>query len=265
VPNNAFADSVVWQDDSNIFKSDNIVNESVQADLNGHLWSITQSGGAMTKTSLVTISDGDPLYYSPAVAGFPTYPVEYSLYAFSTGSFYSTSAEINGADVGTTGNFIPKIYIAAKNLSSSSVASVGIEIQDIPDPDDTVGNTLGQKSQVIAPPLIFTPDEDNTADPFALYLIYDPDGATCVGISYIARVNFDPTNLAALASDVAGSVDVYEAGEGMAGGFALAGEKVLVSQSGVGQDEEASLVVVPDLTIPIGGPSDDISWWVELQ
>ncbi len=51
----------------------------------------------------------------------------------------------------------------------------------------------------------------------------------------------------------------------MAGGFALAGENVLVSQSGVGEGEEARLVVVPDLTIPVGGASADVSWWIELQ
>ena len=67
-----------------------------------------------------------------------------------------------------------------------------------------------------------------TADPFALYLVYDPEGATCVGVSYIVRVNFDPADLTALSNDVSGSVDVYVAGEGMAGGFALAGEQVLV-------------------------------------
>lgn len=260
VPNNSFADAVVWQDDSNVFKGDNLVNESVQADLNGHLWSITESSGQMVKSALVTFSAGDPLYYAPAVAGYPNQPVAYSMYAFSTGSFYAINEDISGADIGTTGNFIPKIYIAAKDLSTGSVSSQGIALNTLPKPSPLSG-TLGTKTQIIAPPMIFTPDSDSSSTPFALYLVYDPFGADCVGISYVVSVPFDPSNLSTLGSNVS----VYAAGEGMAGGFALAGSKVVVSQSGVGEDEDAHLVIVPDLIIVPGGASDDVSWWIELQ
>lgn len=259
VPNNAFADAVVWQNDSSSFQADNLVNESVQADLNGHLWSITESSASMSKTALVTLGDGDPLYYPPAVAGFPNYPVEYSMYTFSTGSFYAQNEDISGSNIGTSGNFIPKVFVSVKELSSGTLTTDSIALTDLDDPDATTGNTLGDQTQVIAPPMIFTPDAESSLDPFALFLVYDPLGADCVGVSYIVRLNFDPNNFSSFSSAV------YEAGEGMAGGFALAGENVLVSQSGIGEDQEARLLVVPDLTIPVGGSSADVSWWIELQ
>ncbi len=258
VPNNAFANAVVWQDDSNRFRADNLANEGVQTDLNGHLWSVKSNGVSISKTALMTISDASPLYFSPAVAGYPYYPVEYSLYAFSTGSFYAMNEDVSGADVGTAGHFIPKLYIAVKELATGTMTSMNIDINDLPKPGSAT-ETLGTNTQVIAPPMIFVPDADSAADPFALFLVYDPLGATCVGVSYIVRINFNPANLSEQ------STATYEAGEGVSGGIVLAGENVIVSQSGVGEGEDARLVVVPDLNIPIGADAADVTWWIELQ
>ncbi|MBW1660494.1 MAG: hypothetical protein JRJ48_08365, partial [Deltaproteobacteria bacterium] len=256
VPNNAFSDAVVWQDDSNRFMADNLVNEGVQTDLNGHLWSVKSDGVSFSKRALVTISGGDPLYYAPAVSGYPFYPVEYSLYAFSSGSFYSVNDDISGYDVGTTGNFIPKLYIAVKKVETGDVSFMSVDVNDLPQPAPLTG-TLGWNTQIIAPPMLFVPDASSPLNPFAFFLVYDPYGSDCVGVSYIVRVNFNPANLSEQ------STQTYQAGEGVAGGFALVGENVIVSQSGVGEGEDARLVVVPDLTIPIGGVADDVTWWIE--
>jgi hypothetical protein len=113
--------------------------------------------------------------------------------------------------------------------------------------------------------MLFTPRQGVTEPPFALYLVYDPDATACVGLSYIVRIDFDPDDLAAILADLESHVDVYVAGKGTAGGFALAGDRVVVSQSGVGEGHEASLVVVPDLVIPVGGEDRNVIWWIELQ
>ncbi len=263
VGNQSFADAVFWQKNSPYYQADNVANEGLQGDLNGHLWQLTRAGSTVTASALVSLPSPEPIYYAAAAAGYPTaVPVQFALYAFASGSFFEKSADITGSDVGTVGHFIPKLYVAARTLSSGVVDYVGIETQDLPDPD---GGTLGRRTQVTAPPMIFTPREGSSAQPFALFLLYDPDASACIGYSYIARVNFDPNDLSLLPADIPGNVDVYSAGEGTAGGFALAGERVLVSQSGVGEGEEAHLVEVPGLIIPTGGGMENVSWWVELQ
>ncbi len=264
VGNQTFADSVLWKNSSGIFAEDNVAGEGVQADLNGHLWRITK-GSSMSASNLVTLSTAEPLYYPPAVAGYPAAPVTYSLYAYSSGSFFEKSTMVNGPNTGNSGYFIPAIHIAARTLSDGSVSHASVPLKNIPIDDQ--GHTLGRRSQVTAPPMLFTPRQGVDAKPFALYLIYDPDGSACVGLSYIVRINFDPANLNLLQSDLGSGdkVEVYEAGEGTSGGFALAGEKVLVAQSDVGENPEAGLVEVPNLAIPQGGGNRNVNWWVELQ
>ncbi len=113
--------------------------------------------------------------------------------------------------------------------------------------------------------MLFTPKTGSTSLPFALYLIYDPDATDCVGVSYIVKIEFDPADLGALSTNPGDHIDVYVAGKGTSGGFALAGDRVLVAQSSIGRDGEATLVEVPDLEIPIGGGNENVNWWVELQ
>jgi len=264
VGNQTFADSVTWEKESIRFKADNLVNEGVQGDLNGHLYTMDLGADPITSTAMVTLSDPDPIYYNPAVAGYPSYPATYALYAWSTGSFYEKSNEINGPGTGTSGHFIPQIFITAKELATGIVTTQGIKLTDLPDPAGA-GQTLGDGTQITSPPMIFVPEEGSLTQPFGLYLVYDPQGATCIGISYIVRVNFNPSNLGLLATDLAGSVDVYEAGEGISGGITLSGQSVFVSQSEVGENAEAKLVKVPGISIPVGGTGADISWWIELQ
>ncbi len=262
VSNQAFADAVLWQDDSDAFQSDNLVNEGVQGDLNGRLWALTRHGNTMEADALVTLDQPEPIYYSAAVSGYPVLAPTHALYAFASGSFFETSSYINGPQIGTGAHFTPKIYLVAKYLGDDSLSQVAIPLGSLPDPD---GGTLGSRSQVTAPPMIFTPREGVTEPPFALYLVYDPEATACVGLSYIVRVNFDPDDLAATLSDLEDHVEVYVAGEGTAGGFALAGDRVVVAQSDVGEGAEADLVVVPDLTIPVGGEDRNVTWWIELQ
>jgi hypothetical protein len=242
--------------------TDNLVNEGVHGDLNGRLWTFTADANSITPTAIVDLASADPLYYSAAVAAFPESNRTYALYAFSSGSFFEISEDITGADVGLTGHFIPQIHIAVRNLSDDSVTRQAVDLQDLPKPG---GGTLGRRTQVTASPIIFTPKTGSTRPPFALYLLYDPDATACVGYSYILRINFDPADLTPLNNDLANQVEVYEAGEGTAGGFAVAGEKVLFSQSATGSGNKAQLKQVPNLTIPVGGDQQSVTWWAEIQ
>ena len=262
VGNQAFADAVLWQDDSGGFAPDNLVNEGVQGDLNGRLWRLTESGNEIEATSLLTLDRPEPIYYSPAVAGYPVRATTHALYAFGTGSFFETSSFINGPQVGSGDHFTPKIHLATKSLADGSLSLVAIPLNQLPDPD---GGTLGPRSQVTAPPMMFTPSAGVAELPFALFLVYDPQATSCVGLSYIVRVEFDPDDLAATLSDLEGHVEVYVAGEGTAGGFAMAGDRVVVAQSDVGEGATAELVAVPDLVIPVGGETRNVTWWIELQ
>ena len=140
-----------------------------------------------------------------------------------------------------------------------------IDITDIPLPDGQTG-TLSDQAQTIAPPILLTPGDGSALPPLALYLIYDPNGGECVGKSYIIKLEFDAADVFSNGQTASYVPETFEAGEGAAGGFAIAGDKVIASQSGVGADSEAHLVEVPDLTIPIGDAgADNVQWWIELQ
>jgi hypothetical protein len=262
VTNQAFADSVFWQNDSSSWSGDNLANEGVQGDLNGHMWVLSESSNSVTAETLLVTTDPEPFYYSPAASGYPDSPVEWSLYAFASGSYYETSPNVVGADVGTVGNFIPKVYVVARELADpDNIQSVGIPTGLLPDPD---GGTLGPRTQPTAPPSIFA-NVYGTDKPFALFLLYDPDASACIGYSYIVRVNFEPMDLDKILDDIDDAVEVYKAGEGTAGGFAVTGERVIVAQSDPKEGGAAKLVEVPNLVIPVGGGEENVRWLIELQ
>ncbi len=256
VRNQSFADSVIWQTTAPYFQQDNKVNQGVQVDLNGQVW--TFDANNWNPSVLFNSGAGQPLYYSPAVAAYPaSASPTHQLYAFASGSFYEKSPNVTGR----TATFVPTIYIGVKNRTTFAVSLGNIQIRNIPKPTGQSGS-LGSKTQVTAPPMIFIAKPGSTANPFALFLVYDPEAGTCVGTSYIIRVEFTP---AALGTITIPAANVYAAGAGASAGFAIAGERVVVSRSYVGQDGRAFIQEVPNLRIPQGGLSGNISWWLEMQ
>jgi len=268
VGNQTLADGVIWQTDATRYRPDNLVDEALVADLNGTLWSLTGSSFG-TRSDLFVLGGDQPIYYSPAVAAYPVSHPSYDLFAFASGSFYEKSPAVTSP----SSSFVPRLYIGVRSLTTGSTSHVGLPITDLPLPAGTVnprdtdgnGSTFTPGAQVIASPLVLVPSAGSSGHPFALYLVYDPGGGLCVGKSYIVKVEFDPENLSSLLANPAAHVTSYEAGEGAAGGFAIAGEKVIVSQSGVGEGSEAHLLEVPDLTIQPGNSGNLIRWWMELQ
>ena len=72
------------------------------------------------------------------------------------------------------------------------------------------------------------------------------------------RINVDP-------SDCSYAIDRYNAGEGAASGFAIAGGQVILAKSHVGRDGRAEIQIVPDINISVGNQAQGIRWWQELQ
>lgn len=261
VHNQSFADAVTWGRNSAAFAEDNLIDQGVQADLHGQVWVFNSTG--WTASALFQVGAEQPIYYPPAVASYPyKSPPDYSLYAFASGSFYEKSDTVSGPDVGTTGHFVPKLYIGKFTIASASASYQPIAVKDLSRPAPLTG-TIGRRAQVSAPPMIFVPRK--SGDAFALFLVYDPDPLTgeCVGRSYIIRVNFNPADLSTA------TTLVYSAGKGAAAGFAIAGDQVVVSKSWVASSGDpegrANIQPVPDLTIPVRSAADSITWWRELQ
>ena len=252
IRNQTFADSVFWQTTAGSFQQDNLVDQGVQVDLNGRVWAL--QGNNFPASILKDMTSAQPLYYPPAVAAYPAgASPTYRLYAFGSGTFYERSPAITGS----SSTFVPKIHImVGEGTRTPEVQSLSLSAIRKPG-----GLTfLSRKTQLTAPPIIFVAKQGSGSDPFALFLVYDPDAGVCVGNSYIIKVDFDPRALTSLAAPT-----VYLAGAGAASGFALAGEKVVVSRSYVGENGRASLQEVPNLRIPQGGLGGNVSWWLELQ
>ncbi|MGE5235717.1 MAG: hypothetical protein ACM3O7_05170 [Acidobacteriota bacterium] len=272
VRNQTFSDSVILGTHSPIFKQDNVVDQSVQLDLNGRMWFLKKGASSWTLSQYLNLGAGNPMYYPPAVAAYPPTATDpsFNMYAFSTGTFYEESPNVTGPNVGDTNDssaFVPALHIdvvdLAHNNSQCGASPISIPIRSILLPDGS--GTLGRRTQVTAPPLILVPTRavlkpDNTTNdsPFALYLLYDPD-ASCAGISYIVWVDFDPTSCTVT------NLARFDAGEGAAAGFAIAGGKVILSKSHVGDTGRAELIEVPNLNISVGNQGSGVRWWMELQ
>ncbi len=192
VRNQTFAHSTIWSTTSGYYRPDNDVNEGVQADLQGHVWLLDRQNmssnnwknpQALPDTGSVIA--GEPLYYTPAVANYPSDVPAYNVFAFSSGTFYEVSKYINGLDVGTDPapgdpkNFIPSLYLATRTVGASpSTAVQRIEIRNIT--TDGTTKIFGHRTQVTASPLILTPKVGASGSVIALYLLFDPD-AGCKG------------------------------------------------------------------------------------
>ncbi len=260
VGNQTFADNSLWQTDSERFFSDNVADEGLQLDLNGTVWSITGNTW-QTKSPVFQLGTANPLYYAASVGTVPASAPTFDLFVFSAGSYYERSAAITSSSA----TFVPKLVLGVREISTGTTNKRTINITDITLPDGQTG-TLSDQAQPIAPPILLTPSDGSALPPLALYLVYDPNGGECVGKSYILILEFDATSVFTNGQSASFVVTTYEAGEGAAGGFAIAGDRVVASQSGVGADSEAHLVEVPDLTIPVGDQgNDNVQWWIELQ
>ncbi len=276
-----FAHSTIWSTTTGYYQPDDDVNEGVQVDLQGRVWLLDRNNmstnnwrNPQTLTDAGSVIAGEPLYYSPAVANYPSDLPAYNVFAFSSGSFYEISDYINGSAVGTAGHFIPSLYLVARTILAPLTTTVNrIPIASITTPDagvtfaintgitSYVGGTsyFGHRTQVTASPLILTPKVGSNGNVIALYLLFDPD-IGCAGRSYVVRLDFDPGNLASVA------VKVAQAGEGAASGMVLAGKLPVVAKSFAGTGGKAYFFVVRDLPIQgAGGPGAPISWWRELQ
>jgi hypothetical protein len=272
VRNQALADSTIWSTSAPYYRPDNDVNQGVQLDLQGRVWLLDRTDMVSTNWNApVTMSDpsgliaGQPLYYSAAVATYPTDNPLFDVYAFSSGSFYENRTTINGATTGITGatppNFIPSIYLIAQPVSGGSPIIYKKDIHTITFGTDN-SEQFGPKTQITAYPTLFVPQQGYSGPAIALYLVYDPDAGACNGNAYLVRVDFNPATL--------GTVDpvitVDNAGEGAASGFALAGDVPVVAKSFIGPQGRAYFYTVKNLKIiGAGGKGPEIAWWRELQ
>jgi hypothetical protein len=274
VRNQTFADSTIWSTAAKFYRPDNDVNQGVQLDLQGQVWLLPRHDMVSnTWDAPATLSDssgviaGSPLYYSAAVATYPTNNPVYDLYAFSSGSFYEDSASITGPNVGITAtplNFIPALYLVARSVSGGSPTIYKKEIRTI---TYGAGLQFGHRTQVTAYPTIFVPKPGAAGNALALFLVYDPDAldvasGNCAGSAFVVTLGFDPGTLAT----VNPVVTVEEAGAGASSGFALAGQLPVVAKSFVGTQGRAYFYKVKNLSIPgAGSAGGQISWWMELQ
>jgi len=274
VRNQAFADSTIWSTSAKFFQPDNDVNQGVQLDLQGRVWLLPRHDMASNNWDVpVILSDpsgmiaGSPLYYSAAVASYPTDSPLYNVYTFSSGSFYEISDYIKGDDVGYAPNFIPALYIVSRPISGAPQTIYRKNIDTI---NYGVNNAFqfGHKTQVTAYPTIFTPKLGATGvSALALFLVYDPEAidlesGTCAGKAFLVKLEFNPGTLAT----VDPVIKVDEAGTGAASGFALAGQLPVVAKSFVGAGGRAYFYKVKNLLIPgAGGLGGQIAWWMELQ
>jgi len=281
----AFADSVLWSTTDRAFAADNYVDQMVQADLHGRIHfvehSLNQGWGSRVVGFTVA---GQPIYYSPAVgiSLWQSNPVKaWNYYAFATGSFFEVASSVTGVNVGTSGNFMPTLFIGARRVESDADGErptygdsllQSVRIQNVPKFDDDgvpiVGSSLGIRSQVTSSPMILMPRIPTAGDPQALFLVYDPDGEEC-GASYIVRLTFKGTGTRKQdeALNILSS-GAYTIGSGIMGGFALVdmGDHyaVVASRSYRGSGGRANLVVVPNLRIEKGRSDTPINWWREL-
>jgi len=284
VGNQAFADSVIFDPAAKVYQDDNIAKLGLQADLNGQIWFLYNQPSNETDFATARVGidvsakagQSQPIYYNPAASGYGTGGAGCVAYAFGSGALYEKSPLVTGPDVGTTGNFIPALYVAAgpkgsfaSALSAGNIVSIPIatswciENCEDPDPANHVTRTFGPKTQLTAPPFMLVP-RTGRGSITALFLLYDPDYG-CHGNSYIAIVDFAGNDTCSLDSADAKPIAV-DAGEGAASGFTIAGDKVLVSKSGIGQGERAHLVSPPDVSASIGGPAPPrVKWWKELK
>ncbi len=273
VGDQAYANAVLWAAGSDLFFNPaHSANQGVIADLSGQLWFVSNFTNNNAPAVGIDVGANQPLYYSPAVAYYNKDSThQYNIYAFASGSFYEKSPAVTGSATCSGSGFCPTIYIAALDtihppalpVSPSNTSILWSKrLTDIP--IDSNGHTLSDRAQVVASPVLFL-SGSNVGDPFALFLIYDPGSGTCAGDSYVLQVKFTPAATNGMASTTVDSSDVFHASTGVAGGLAVTGGSVIVSVSGVGQGQRATVVKVPDIVVGQQGQGQKPLWWIELQ
>jgi hypothetical protein len=287
VGDQAFSNAVLWSRTLPFYAPGQLVDEGLQTDLNGKLW--VMPDGFQTAQTLVNVGAGNPLYYSPAAAYYDLEETKrYRLYAFSTGTFYEQALKVEGNhdtyQLCTGTNFCPKLYIAAFDATATATypptaitaaatnpsPTQQLWVEELTnlalaEPNANGDTTLTNRAQTVSSPILLLPASGHTGDPFAIYLVYDPDSGECAGDSYVFMVTFQPGANNGMADTSAGSGGMFHASTGVAGGFATVAGSVIVSISGVGQGQRATVVKVPDIQIGSGSGTRDPVWWMELK
>ncbi len=281
VGSQAFADAVLFDPKAKAYQDDNVALMGLQADLNGQIWflySDPASSASFNKAEVgidvstdILPQQSQPIYFNPAASGYGTGVTAGCVaYAFGSGALYERSTRITGSGIGTHPSFVPRLYLATGSKSSyySKLPAANISPKVIAgswtvkrEDGSTRTVTFGKRTQMTGAPFMLVP-KSGKGTSTALYLLYDPDEG-CNGFSYVAIAEFEgsssctPTNV---------SWSAYEAGVGAASGFTIAGDKVLVSKSGIGEGERAGLYIPPNISAAIGGTAvPKIRWWKELK
>lgn len=273
VGNQAFADSSAFDTTAAGFRYDNLADLALQPDLNGRVW--FQGGSGLSGSVYVGIdatavagSTQQPIYYSGAVSGYGPSTASCDVYGFGSGSFYERSPAVTGPNVGTSGYFVPNLYIAVwpKPASGSNPPPVGASnVYRLPitgtsyytDDTHSAFVNLGPRTQLTSSPFLISP-LTGKGPVQVLFLVYDPDKG-CYGISYVISLTFT------VPSNCNGQVTVtdkiaYNAGAGASSGFAIAGENVVVAKS---DTERAGLFTTTVKLAPGGASRVRPVWWKE--
>ncbi len=288
VGNQAFANSVLLQTTAKYYQEDNVADLGLQADLNGRIWfayagqknsQFNKASIGIDPTSLLNLSNQQPIYYPPAASGYGLGSAGYDVFAFASGTLYERSASVSGSGIGTGPKFEPSLYIAtAQKASPPSVSASNIFRQQIknlvaptcpatPDPgqppcivDPNAGNKLNATSQVTAPPYLLVPRSGKGISK-AFFLVDDPTNG-CNGFSYV--VELDVTSSASYVPAV--TPTVYGASLGAASGFIITDNIVRVAKSGLGAGAKATIATVPNVTPASGGTISLVpQWWRKLK
>lgn len=274
VGNQAFADAVFLDPRAKVYQDDNVGKLGLQADLNGQIWFLSDPSGTLGFSDArvgidVSTSQSQPIYYNPAASGYGATNAGCVAFAFGSGTLYERSDRVTGPRVGTAGYFVPQLYVATADKDSipSRLGASNVDGRpvggswNVRSGADVVAKTLSSRTQLTAAPFLLVPRSGH-GTLTALYLLYDPEEG-CYGNSYVAQAEFEgsgrcePTNVTWTA---------YDAGVGAASGFTIAGDKVLVSKSGIGQGQRAGLYEPPGIAASVGGTSTPrVRWWRELK
>lgn len=260
------ADAAFWQTTAKRFQPDNYANQAVLGDLHGQLWLLNDPFSSLTRLAVYqdANSKGAPLYYATAVASYPMANPKWAVYASVSGNFYEQSRRINppaGWLSNTSQYHRSKLFLNAQPLPSSGVSPCTRELQldTLRRPDDPA-NYLSRRTQPTSYPLLLIPTENSSlTNALALFTVYDPDAALCVGKTYLIVAEFNPSTCSLGAT-------VFAGGEGASSGFVVAPSGVLFAKSFVGQGGRAHFQRVPGIEPPSeGGEGASITWWRELQ
>lgn len=296
VGNQTFADGVQIEHDASAFRSDNLADLGLQADLNGRIWFIDPSkstspvvgidANAVASRVGETLRDevSQPLYYPPSAGGFGDPPsTGCNVFSFGSGTFYEVSSRVNSLATGQPGSFIPSLYFASNSKNTYTTPI---------DPDDVlripistikrcVGctDTLSPRSQLAAAPYLLI-DPRGISASVAVFIIYDPT-VGCYGKSYAVAVSFEAPNCSiplSIQSGTSGAtndtsipgaiVRTAEMGEGVASGVTSVGDISYTAVACIGEDVDckADLAEIKDAKAVFGtARAFQPIWWKELR